>query len=158
MIVHTLALMVGHTPLQYTHYARPLPNTLCKNMGLCGLVGLSLFTLVLFPGILKAWRQISNANACPSFLMKTQLAHLYPWCLEWCLESPSESDNLTHEVRQVQGTHSNYHHPHHSNCETQPPASIALLVKVSSGVKKGTKMSKVDLCFSSNKLTKWYLL
>ena len=30
----------------------------------------------------------------------------------------------------------------------------ALLVKASSGVKKGTKMSKVDLCFSSNKLTK----
>jgi len=30
----------------------------------------------------------------------------------------------------------------------------ALLVKVSTGVKKATKMSKVDLCFSSNKLTK----
>ena len=30
----------------------------------------------------------------------------------------------------------------------------ALLVKASSGVKKGTKMSKVDLCFSSNKLAK----
>ena len=36
--------------------------------------------------------------------------------------------------------------------------SNALLVKVSSGVKKGTKMSKVDLCFSSNKVTKLYLL
>ena len=35
-----------------------------------------------------------------------------------------------------------------------PEINIALLVKVSSGVKKGTKMSKVDLCFSSNKLTK----
>ena len=34
----------------------------------------------------------------------------------------------------------------------------ALLVKVSTGVKKGTKMSKVDLCFSSNKVTKLYLL
>ena len=36
--------------------------------------------------------------------------------------------------------------------------NIALLVKASSGVKNGTKMSKVDLCFSSNKLAKWYLL
>ena len=30
----------------------------------------------------------------------------------------------------------------------------ALLVKVSSGIKKGTKIPKVELCFSSNKLTK----
>ena len=35
---------------------------------------------------------------------------------------------------------------------------IALLVKRDTWIKKGKKMSKVDHCFSSNKLTKWYLL
>ena len=34
----------------------------------------------------------------------------------------------------------------------------ALLVKRDTWIKRVQKMAKVDLCFSSNKLTKWYLL
>ena len=40
---------------------------------------------------------------------------------------------------------------------TTDQSYIALLAKVSSGVEKGTQMSKVHICFSSNKLTKWNL-
>ena len=36
--------------------------------------------------------------------------------------------------------------------------SIALLVKRGNGYKRCKKFAKVDLCFSFNKLTRWYLL